>query len=344
MYRAREQKDILREMQEWSDTPASKIEGTFEYDMLAANSIEFAKVEVELEEAYRQSFGTTATGEYLTMRAAEAGIVRKEAVKAHGILTVRGRGVVREGSLFATEGGIRFAAVADTSVVASGQVKVEAVDAGTSGNVLAGAVTKIPFSIPGINGVTNAEAMRDGYDEETDEALRMRYLEHVRYPGVSGNKRHYIEWATSVPGIGAAGCIRAWNGPNTVKVIVIDADYSTASEALIRKVYGYISERNPINAILTVVSAAAKTIDVEARVRGQPNEEEFRRAVQKYFKRIAKAGLEQGSYVSLAKIGALLLQGNSVQDYEGLKLNGAAANVPLASAELPRLGRVVLHG
>ena len=30
MYRAREQKDILREMQEWSDTPASKIEGTFE--------------------------------------------------------------------------------------------------------------------------------------------------------------------------------------------------------------------------------------------------------------------------------------------------------------------------
>ena len=88
MYRAREQKDILREMQDWSNTSASKIEGTFEYDMLAANSIEFAKVEVELEEAYRQSFGTTATGEYLTMRAAEAGIVRKEAVKAHGILTV----------------------------------------------------------------------------------------------------------------------------------------------------------------------------------------------------------------------------------------------------------------
>ena len=48
--------------------------------------------------------------------------------------------------------------------------------------------------------------------------------------------------------------------------------------------------------------------------------------------------------MSLAKIRALLLQGNSVQDYEGLKLNGAAANVPLASAELPRLGRVVLHG
>ena len=39
MYRAREQKDILREMQDWSNTPASKIEGMFEYDMLAANSV-----------------------------------------------------------------------------------------------------------------------------------------------------------------------------------------------------------------------------------------------------------------------------------------------------------------
>mgnify|MGYP000866193715 CR=1 FL=1 len=39
MYRAREQKDILREMQDWSNTPTSKIEGTFEYDMLAANSV-----------------------------------------------------------------------------------------------------------------------------------------------------------------------------------------------------------------------------------------------------------------------------------------------------------------
>ncbi|WP_298594733.1 baseplate J/gp47 family protein [uncultured Mitsuokella sp.] len=344
MYKAREQKDILHEMQGWSNTPASKIEGTFEYDMLAANAIEFAKVEVELEETYRQSFGTTATGEYLTMRAAESGILRKAAAPAHGVLTVRGRGVVRAGSLFATDGGVQFAAVTDTPIMGSGQVEVEAVEAGAGGNVLAGTVTKIPLSIPGINGVTNAEATRDGYDAEDDEALRTRYLEHVRYPGVSGNKRHYIEWATAVPGVGAAGCLRAWNGANTVKVIVIDSSYGTASETLIKKVYDYISERNPINAILTVASAAVKAVDVEADIRGQLDEDAFRRAVQAYFKRIAKIGLDQGSYVSIAKIGALLLQDGSVQDYEGLTLNGAAANVPLESAELPHLGRVVLHG
>ena len=330
MYRAREQADILRDLQERSEIPASKIEGTFEYDVLASNSIEFGKVEVELEEAYRQSFGTTATDEYLTMKAAESGVFRKKAVKAHG--------------LFATDGGIRFVSIADSVIASSGKIEIEAVDAGVLGNVPARTITKIPFSIPGINGVTNEAAMQDGYDEEEDEALRDRYLEHVRYPGASGNKRHYIEWATSVPGIGAANCIRAWNGANTVKVIVSDANYTTVSESLIKKVYERIAEQNPINAIVTVVSATIKTINIEARVRGQPNVDDFKQAVQKYFREIARAGLGKGSYVSIAKIGALLLQSGAAQDYDSLTLNGGALNITLTSEELPALGRVVLHG
>ena len=344
MYRAREQGDILRALQERSKTPASKIEGTFEYDVLASNSIEFGKVEVELEEVYRQSFGTTATDEYLTMKAAESGVFRKKAVKAHGLLTVTGSGLVRKGSLFATEGGIRFVSIADSVIASSGKIEVEAVDAGAIGNTPARTITKIPFSIPGISAVTNEAAMQDGYDEEEDEALRDRYLEHVRYPGASGNKRHYIEWATSVPGIGTASCIRAWNGANTVKVVVSDANYTTVSESLIKKVYERIAEQNPINAIVTIVSATIKTINIEASVRGQPNADDFKQAVQKYFREIARSGLGKDNYVSIAKIGALLLQSGAAQDYDSLTLNGAAANVSLTNEELPALGRVVLHG
>ena len=338
MYRAREQADILRDLQERSETPASKIEGTFEYDVLASNSIEFGKVEVELEEAYRQSFGTTATGEYLTMKAAESGVFRKKAVKAHGILTVTGSGLIRKGSLFATEGGIHFISIADSVIASSGKIEIEAVDAGALSNVPARTITKIPFSIPGISGATNEAAMQDGYDEEEDEALRDRYLEHVRYPGASGNKRHYIEWATSVPGIGAASCLRAWNGANTVKVIVSDANYTTVSESLIKKVHERIAEQNPINAIVTVVSATIKTVNIEANV------DDFKQAVQKYFREIARSGLGKDNYVSIAKIGALLLQSGAAQDYDQLTLNGAAANVSLTTEELPALGRVVLHG
>ena len=116
------------------------------------------------------------------------------------------------------------------------------------------------------------------------------------------------------------------------------------SESLIKKVYERIAEQNPINAIVTVVSATIKTVNIEARVRGQPNVDDFKQAVQKYFREIARAGLGKGSYVSIAKIGALLLQSGAAQDYDSLTLNGGALNIALTSEELPALGRVVLHG
>ena len=90
MYEAREQEDILAELQEASATPASKIEGTFENDMLASNSIEFAKMEVELEQAYKAAFAETSWGDYLTMIAAQFGVDRKRAGKAKGTVTVTG--------------------------------------------------------------------------------------------------------------------------------------------------------------------------------------------------------------------------------------------------------------
>ncbi len=108
MYEAREQEDILAELQEASTTPASKIEGTFENDMLASNSIEFAKIEVELEQAYKAAFAETSWGDYLTMIAAEFGVDRKLAVKAKGTVTITGTGDVSVGSRFSTAAGTVF--------------------------------------------------------------------------------------------------------------------------------------------------------------------------------------------------------------------------------------------
>ena len=84
MYEAREQLDILKELQGYSQVEASKIEGTFEYDVLASNSIEFAKSEVELEQIYKASFADTSWGEYLTMITEQYGVLRKAATNAIG--------------------------------------------------------------------------------------------------------------------------------------------------------------------------------------------------------------------------------------------------------------------
>ena len=103
MYKAREQKDILQEMINSSKAKTGLFEGTFQYDALASNSIEFAKVEVELEELNKVAFADTSYGEYLTMIAKQYGVIRKEATKAIGVLPEKSTGTVNARTTFATK-------------------------------------------------------------------------------------------------------------------------------------------------------------------------------------------------------------------------------------------------
>ena len=185
MYAARTQEEILAEMLTESNLPSSKVEGNFENDVLASNAVEFNKVEVEMEEMHRSAFGMTAWNEYLDMKAEGHGVVRRQAVKAIGTVTVTGNGTVAEGSYFQTALGTRFVALETVAVNGTADINVEAVVAGANGNVAAGTITVIPMSIAGINSVINAEATHDGYDREDDETYRERYLKHVRLPAVS---------------------------------------------------------------------------------------------------------------------------------------------------------------
>lgn len=348
MYEARAQEEILKELQGWSTSRQSNFEGTFEYDVLASNAIEFAKTEVELEQVYKAAFADTSWGDYLTMIAGAVGVIRRAATFAVGTVTVTGRGTVPQGALFGTEEGLRFIADEETVVVDSAEIAVTATTAGAVGNVQAEMVTLIPLSIPGITGVINNEAMHDGYDEEDDETLLARYLFKVRMPATSGNPYHYIQWAMEVPGVGAAKCQRTWNGPNTVRVIIADSDLNPASETLIQEVFDHIEAERPIGVKLTVASAVPVDIDVEARVVGIPDEAAFIASVQKYFKditRLIMATTTQTYYVSVAQVGKCLVLDGNVEDYDtdSLFLNGREANVNLGIDELPRLGAVNLY-
>lgn len=120
MYEAREQSDILTELQQNVGSDASSYEGTFTYDVLASNSIEFSKEEVELEQAYKASFARSSWGEYLEMRAEEHGIFRKNAIKAIGKVTVSGNGIVPLGSIFQTKTGISFKTTKAATISKSG--------------------------------------------------------------------------------------------------------------------------------------------------------------------------------------------------------------------------------
>lgn len=343
MYEAREQLDILQELQEFSEVDASKIEGTFEYDVLSSNSIEFAKTEVELEQLYKASFADTSWGEYLTMIAEQYGVIRRAATQAIVTLTVSGiqGSEVPAGSIFCTADGFRFTSDASAYIQSDGtvQVKATAVEAGDVGNVAAETITTIPISIPGVSGVTNTEAAYDGFDEETDDDLRERYLLKVQTPATSGNVYHYQQWALSVSGVGQVKVVPLWNGNGTVKVIFIDSDNKTASDELIQTVADYIETQRPIGATVTVTSPEPFYINISATIEGNVSADTVKEAVDAFFQ---SNGFDLKK-VTLARIGKILMDTGQVSDYEDLTLNGAAASIIVSDDQLPACGEVTLN-
>lgn len=316
----------------------SDVSGTFVGDNLAANAVEFEKAYIEMNLMMEAAFAETSWGEYLTMRAAEHGIDRKDAVQAQGTVTVTGNGVVPVGSLFATESGTTFEAVKTVTIEKSGDVPVRAVDAGTSGNVAAKTITKIPVTISGISSVINNNATYDGYNAESDESLLNRLYLHVRNPITSGNANHYREWALSVGGVGTAKVVPLWNGNGTVKVIITDIDYNQASDTLIKTVSDYINTVCPIGATVTVVTPSITECTISAIVTVAENKDtEYQTDLQTAISNYLQVEAFNEGHVSLAKIGKAMLDSGAITDYDSLQLNGATTKVTLSDEEMPRL-------
>lgn len=348
---SRYQEEILTELQSYSQLDLSKIEGSFEWDVLSSNALEFAKMEAELAECYNNAFAHTASNEYLDMHAAHRGIIRKPALKAVGELEITGNGTIREGSLFQTDAGVKFVAVSETKVVGTTVIEIEAVDAGAQGNVAANTIIRIPMSIPGIRSCNNPAKTHDGYDVEDDDTLRERFLFAVRYPAASGNCAQYQQWATSIPGVGTARCIPCYKGRGSVQVVIVDSNFQEASSVLIQEVYNYIYTEMPADvAELSVISAKTIPVNINAKIKGVLNFDAFKTAVLKYFTDLVKETvvtptLQYGGragYVSIAQIGHLIITAGEAVDYdhETLLLNGNAANVNLYVDEIPALGEI----
>lgn len=285
--------------------------------------------------------------------------MRRPATKATGEVTVKGNGTIKAGALFSTANNTRFVAVTETKVTGSATIEIEAQVAGDAGNVAAGAITKIPLSIAGIQSVTNAEPTANGYDEESDEELRDRYLTVVRYPATSGNPQHYVNWSLEVSGVGAASCIRCHAGRGTVKIVIVDSNFESPDDELIEEVFEHIEKYRPIGVEVTVAAAEPVTVDITADIVGNINLDNFKSGMEIYFKKLMLAryidytavdsysevsSIPAGS-VSRAMIGSIIVVEGGADDYnyDSMRLNGAAADIPLTVEQIPRLGTVTFR-
>ena len=281
-----------------------------------------------------------------------AGLERRQATFATGVLTVTGTGTVTQGDLFESGGGIQFAASETVQITGEGQVRVTCRVDGAAGNLPAHSITQMPVTLQGIAACDNPEPTTGGYDEEDDAAYYARYLLKIRTPATSGNIYHYQSWALEVSGVGAVQVFPLARGPGTVDIVLIDSTGQPAPPDLVQQVQDYIDPggagegygQAPIGAQCLVEAATGTEIALSATVFKLDTADEetvtagIKAAVGAYLAEIAF----QQDYVSLARIIERILAVEGVRDLESLTLNGGTDNVHLDERACAVLGEVAL--
>ncbi|KGE21071.1 baseplate J/gp47 family protein [Paenibacillus wynnii] len=350
MYEDQTFEALLERMLDRVPEGMDKREGSIVYDALAPAAAEMAQMYVELDINQNLMFADTASGDYLDRTIAWSGIIRKQAIAAQlrGVFYSANDALmdIAIGSRYSLDD-INYRAIEKLSL---GNYRMECESVGLEGGQRFGSMLPIDY----VNGLVRAELSEllvPGADRETDSKLRTRYFTTSRKPGTSGNKYHYLEWALQITGVGGAKVYPLWNGPKTVKVVIIDTDSLPASSVLVQQVQDYIDPspglgegQAPIGAVVTVAAATGKFINITATVTLasgyalQDIVNSFDSALETW----RKSRVFTTTYVSHAVIGALLLGTDGVLDYTGLLLNGSTVNVALTDEEVPRIGTVNL--
>ncbi|MHA6258364.1 baseplate J/gp47 family protein [Sporosarcina sp. CAU 1771] len=320
-----------------------KREGSIIFDALAPAAMEIAQVYYTMGIMYRLIFGKTTDGDLLDLRAADFGVFRKLATPA-----VR-KAIFKDsdGELMNiplnnrfTIDNLTYEAIERVSI---GNYLMEAELPGESGNRPFGQLIPVE-SIDGLGTAELMDVLIPGQEEQMDDSLLIALEEKITKPSSSGNAFEYEKWAKEVTGVAKASIHEQWDGPNTVKVVIMNNDGRSPSPLVIANTNDYIESVRPVGAIVTVVGVTERIIGVTAKLTLQDGagieaaKTSVSEIITNYFKAIASVE----DAVRYTAIGNALLDGEDVLDYSELEINGGTANIALASDEVPVLGTLTL--
>jgi uncharacterized phage protein gp47/JayE len=216
---------------------------------------------------------TTASGIWLERHGSEWGILRKEATRASGTITVAvaANTTVPSGALFQTRERLRVRTTADGSSIPAGTIAIpaEAVETGTGGNLVAGTLLDTVSPIAGVtDALVSAPGFIGGNPRETDEAYRRRILDRIQQPPQGGAAHDYVAWMLAYP-----GCTRAWVFPKEQGIgtvvcrFAMDNTYPDGipPAAEVARMTQYLDLRRPVTAEVFVIAPAPRPVDVTVR-------------------------------------------------------------------------------
>ncbi len=327
--------NILTEMKNQIPDTFDKREGSMIYNALAPAALVLRQMYMDLEQILKETFADTASREYLIKRAYERGIQPLPATKA--IMKGEFDIDVPIGSRFSLEN-LNYRAI---EKIDDGIFKMECETAGAMGSGQTGRLIPIDY-ISGLMSAAITEIILPGEDEEDTEALRNRYVESLKSEAFGGNVQDYKLKVNAIEGVGGVKIIPAWNGGGTVKVIIVNSEYSAPGTDLIDHVQTALDPLvnqgeglgiAPIGHVVTVEGVVEETLDIAMTITYQSGwiwqdiEGYVCDAIDEYFLELAQLWQESDSLmVRISQIETRILDINGVVDITGTMINGVESN------------------
>lgn len=347
MYEDRTQENIQAEIlaRMGGDTPVQ--EGSF-YDLVTRGvAYAIARCYGMYGKLLGVAFPTAESGEAVAWRAADYGITRKEGQRAQAVLALTGTAgaQIPAGTACVTLSGLEFDTLDAVTLDAdgAGQAAAQAAGVGAQYNVPAGAICRLLTNVQGLATVANPATAEGGMDAESDASLFARLDAFRKRPATSGNLAQYEQWAREVPGVGDAHAIDIWDGPGTVKVVLVDMELLPVTEEVRAACAAYLETARPAGGVAVTVEGAERvTIDVSVQVTLDTSTTlgEVKAALEDGLRAYLRTLTFRATQLIYNRVAYLLLGLPGVADFTGLTVCGGTANIPLGATQVPVLGTV----
>ena len=354
-----------------------KEEGDFPYDAIRANPGEIIQLEMQqdriLQNAFPQFCEVDLMDEHLQLRGLNLG----EATYSQRVLTVSADAGVRipkgytcTSVVLDRDGNpIEFTANVETifeETALQQTLRITCKLPGVVGNIAPGSEFVLQPPIPGVRSIVDGGIVAAGAEREGVEAAWERYLFKVQNPDTGGNRHDYKRWVIdnfakeSGVAIGKVIVEMRWNGRGTVRVVAVGSDYKPISAEVTAMLQQYLDPvpyqgqgygKAPGGAFVTVITGVTKAINISATVTYGVGVDPaatlstFKKAVTEYVQsKVFEVDPKTENLYPIAynKIGAILGSIEGVENYDGLTVNGGAADIDLRYFDIPEVGTVVL--
>jgi len=213
-----------------------KREGSLIYDTHAPSALEFLGLYIELERIIKESYGDTASRDYLVLRCKERGIVPYEATAA----VLKGKFSPNTVKVLGKRFSIGDRNYLVTEKITAGEYRVQCETVGITGNQWLGSMIPIEY-IEGLETAELTEVLIPGKDEEETEALRERYFASFDRKAFGGNRQDYLEKTNELPGVGSTKVTRVWNGDISPSSLIPSETVTTWYQNIQRTLTGEVA-------------------------------------------------------------------------------------------------------